>query len=176
MVDLQTVSVVLAAASIVIAALYYLFTLRNARLSRQAQLFMQLYQNFTSRELHKTHIELLDYEWNDYEDFERKYGSDANIESYSKRASLWLWFNGIGLLVEKGLVDPEMVYFTAGNQALWTWAKFESVIKEIGRRYHVEDSLIHFEYLVNELRKISQKRGSTLGTIPESWASYVPEQ
>jgi len=174
MVDLQTISVMLAATSIVIAASYYILTLRNTRLTRQAQLFMQLYQNFTSQDLHKNHIEMLNYEWEDYDDFERKYGSDYNIDSYSKRASLWLWFNGIGLLVQKGLVDPEMVYFTAGNQALWNWNKFETIIKEIGRRYNVSDSFIHYEYLVHELRKIGEKRDSPLTDIPETGAKYVP--
>jgi len=175
MVDLQTLSVILAATSVVIAATYYILTLRNTRLTRQAQLFMQLYQNFTSQELHKNHLELLNYEWDDYDDFERKYGSDTNLESYSKRASLWLWFNGIGLLVEKGLVDPEMVYFTAGNQALWTWAKFESIIKEISERYNVSDAFVHYEYLVNELRKIGEKRDNPLTDIPETFAKFTPE-
>lgn len=142
MVDLQTISIVIAATSVVLAATYYVLILRNTKLTRQAQLFMQLYQNFTSLELHKNVIELLNYEWEDYDDFERKYGSDYNIDAYSKRASVWLWFNGIGLLVQKKLIDPEMVYFTAGNQALWTWAKFESVIKEMYRDISVQNAFL----------------------------------
>jgi len=175
MVDLQTLSLMLAATSIVIAASYYILTLRNTRLTRQAQLFNQVYQTFSTTELHRNYMELLNYEWKDYEDFERKYGSNTNLDSYSKRASLWLWFNGMGLLMQKKLIDPEMVYFTAGNQALWTWAKFEPIIKEICRGYNVSDSFEHFEYLVNEMRKISDRRGSQLADIPETFATYVPE-
>jgi hypothetical protein len=165
----------LAASSIVIAATYYVLTLRNTKLTRQAQLFNQVYQTFSTTDLHKNYMELLNYEWEDYMDFERKYGSNTNLDSYSKRAALWLWFNGIGLLVQKKLIDPEMVYFTAGNQALWTWAKFEPIIKEICRRYNVSDSLMHFEYLVKEMRKISDKRGSSLADVPISFAKLVPE-
>jgi hypothetical protein len=175
MVDLQTISVMLAATSVVIASTYYILTLRNARLTRQAQLFNQVYQTFSSTELHRNYMELLNYEWEDYEDFERKYGSDNNLDSYSKRISLWGWFNGMGLLMQKKLIDPEMVYFTAGNQALWTWAKYEPIIKEMSRRYNVSDSVEHFEYLVNEMRKISDRRGSQLADIPETFARYVPE-
>ena len=91
----------LAATSIVIAASYYILTLRNTRLTRQAQLFNQVYQTFSTTELHRNYMELLNYEWKDYEDFERKYGSNTNLDSYSKRASLWLWFNGMGLLMQK---------------------------------------------------------------------------
>ena len=175
MVDIQTISVMLAATSVVIASTYYILTLRNTRLTRQAQLFNQVYQTFSSTELHRNYMELLNYEWEDYEDFDRKYGSDNNLDSYSKRASLWLWFNGIGLLMQKKLIDPDMVYFTAGNQALWTWAKYEPIIKEICRRYNVSDSFEHFEYLVNEMRKISERRGSQLADIPETFTTYVPE-
>ena len=175
MVAFQTISVMLASTSIVIAATYYILTLRNAKLTRQAQLFNQVYQTFSSTELHRNYMELLNYEWEDYDDFERKYGSNTNLDSYSKRASLWLWFNGLGLLMQKKLIDPEMVYFTAGNQALWTWAKFEPIIKEICSRFNVSDSFEHFEYLVKEMRKISDKRGSSLADIPSSFALHVPE-
>ncbi|MHA2163895.1 MAG: DUF4760 domain-containing protein [Candidatus Thorarchaeota archaeon] len=181
MVDLQTLSVILAALSIVIASTYYISTLRNTRQTRQAQLFMQIYQNFTSTEFNRTQLELMKYEWENYEDFERKYGSDNNVDSYAKRNSHLLWYNGVGLLLQKKLIDPEMVYFTAGNQALWHWAKFGPVIKEIGRRYNVQDALLHFEYLIDEMMKISDKRGETLdyiplGHIPETFTSHVPEE
>ena len=61
----------LADTSIVIAASYYILTLRNTRLTRQAQLFNQVYQTFSTTELHKNYMELLNYEWEDYEDFEK---------------------------------------------------------------------------------------------------------
>jgi hypothetical protein len=40
----------------------------------------------------------------------------------------------------------------------------------------VSDSFEHFEYLVGELTKISEKRGSKLGEVPETFAHYVPEK
>ena len=175
MVEYETISVIFTGLSISLAAFYYISTLRNTRLTRQAQLFNQVYQTFSSTELHRNYMELINYEWEDYDDFERKYGSNTQLDSYSKRASLWVWFNGLGLLMQKKLIDPEMVYFTAGNQALWTWAKFEPIIKEICSRMNVSDSFEHFEYLVKEMRKISDKRGSSLADIPSTFGLHVPE-
>jgi len=57
MVDIQTVGVLITAASVTVAAIYYMFTLRinqkNVKTTletRQAQLFMGIYDKFSSKE------------------------------------------------------------------------------------------------------------------------------
>ena len=44
--DVQTIGVLVTAASVSMAAIYYAFTLRNQNRTRQAQLFMQIFQRF----------------------------------------------------------------------------------------------------------------------------------
>jgi hypothetical protein len=53
MADLRTISVVIATASVVIAATYYILIVRNIILTREAQIFMQLYQGYTSEDVDK---------------------------------------------------------------------------------------------------------------------------
>jgi hypothetical protein len=82
LVDAQTIGVLVTAASVTVAAIYYSLTLRtNQRNSkanletRQAQLFMQLYTTFSSYEFKTKWHNIMDVlEWRDYEDFWAKFG------------------------------------------------------------------------------------------------------
>jgi len=75
---LQTISVVIAAASVVIGVINSIYSSRIAEKqrqtqidSRQAQLFMQIYNQFTM-EKYKQLIEVNSWEWKDYDDFTEK--------------------------------------------------------------------------------------------------------
>lgn len=50
MVDLQTVSVTVASASVVVAAIYYIFQVRHQRKTRDTELVMRLYAIFSKKE------------------------------------------------------------------------------------------------------------------------------
>ena len=41
-------------------------------------------------------------EWDDYADFERKYGSDNNPKAYAQRLTLWNTYNNSGVLLKTG--------------------------------------------------------------------------
>ena len=78
---LQTISYIAGATGVAIAALFYVLNLRisqrNQRLTletRKAQLYMQIYQQLRSEESQRRIIDVLNMEWKDYDDFERKYG------------------------------------------------------------------------------------------------------
>jgi hypothetical protein len=55
----------------------------------------------------KKYFEIMNYEWKDYEDFEKKYGSDNNVEAASKRYSLWSDYNHVGTMMRKGIISVE---------------------------------------------------------------------
>lgn len=87
MVDAQTFGVLVTAVSVSVAAVYYVMTLRVQQTNmkhtletRQAQFFIQFYQNgFGTVEGLKRWIEILHYEFKDYDEFEEKYGSENNL-------------------------------------------------------------------------------------------------
>jgi hypothetical protein len=175
MVDLQTISVVIAAASVVIAATYYILIVRNTILTRQAQLFMQLYQGYASEDVNKRQIELLNMEWENYHDFETKYGSDINPDHYARRSAQLQWFNGIGLLVKENLIDLDLVYNTVGHGALMLWTKYESIIREQRDHYRVPEHSKGLEYLANEIKRIRKQKGYPTEP-PETLTRYVPDK
>jgi hypothetical protein len=80
----------------------------HATETRQAQLFMQIRGNY-DMDMIRRRYELQNWEWDDYEDFMSKYGPDTNLESWSKLISVGQYFEDIGVLVKRGLIDPDLV-------------------------------------------------------------------
>ena len=51
-----------------------------------------------------------DCDWTDVEDFWNKYGPDTNTEFYTSFGRLAYYFDGIGVLVKRNLVEKEAIY------------------------------------------------------------------
>jgi len=109
MVDYGTLSIVLTGIGIIVAISYYTLTLRNANRTRQAQLFMQLYDRWVDVEFKQLQREVSEMSWVDYDDYLRKYGPQSNPEANDKTRSLGAYFEGIGVLVNRRLIEASMV-------------------------------------------------------------------
>jgi len=160
MVDYQTLSIVFTGLSISIAAFYYISTLRNTRKNqqlqletRQTQLFMQIYQQLSSEESMATWAELLNDEFDDYDEYMRKYDSTVNPRHFGKRGHIWYTYNSIGYLLEDGLIPIDLAYKLVGTLAILQWQKWGDMILEIRERQSYPTYFEGFSYLVNELTK-----------------------
>jgi hypothetical protein len=136
---------------------------------------MDIDQEMKSYDSYSRIIELLNMQWEDYDDFEKKYGSDDNPGNFATRMSVWYSLNNIGMLMKDGFIDADTAYDQLGElTSIWIWKKFESVIKENRRRYNVPNNFQYFEFLYNEVMKVRDKRGVT-APVPETFAKYIPE-
>jgi len=164
-------------AGILVGIIYYITIMRNSQRNqelarkaqeqsvetREAQLFMQIYQQLTSIESQKTWGELLNMEWDDIEDYRKKHDSTVNLDSWGKRGHIWWSYSTIGMMVKKGLIDPEMVYMTLGNMVIMQWDKWSEVIydtRERSVRQGVKGGpymFKGFEYLNDEMVKLLEK-------------------
>ncbi|MGD0805643.1 MAG: hypothetical protein ABSA11_16400 [Candidatus Bathyarchaeia archaeon] len=170
MVDAQTIGVLVTATSVTVAAIY-IMNLRETRKTRKMQ-FLQ--QNLTSLgvEGYKQYVTLMNMEWRDYDDFERKYGSDNNPEAYSLRLANWSYYNNLGYLVSEGLIDPDTLLDLQGEGTIWMWMKWESIIKEIRVRYGQLELVKWFDYLVERLVEVSRRRGVNV-ELPKTFMRYT---
>jgi len=58
--------------------------------TRQAQLFMELYNRYSTKEFRQQALTVRNiYSWTDYEDFMSKYGLENNPDAYSNISSLF---------------------------------------------------------------------------------------
>jgi len=166
MVDVQAVSVVIAAASVVAAAAGSIMQSRKAERMRKTELFMQLFSPFSDPVLVSNWNEIVHHwKWTDYDDYWKKYGQkETEAPKFVATAS---FFNGLGLLVKMGLLDVDTVRKWSPEACLWFWEKMEPIVREGRERLKAKGRAEHkiwgnVEYLYNEL----QKREQTLQTQP----------
>ena len=127
--DIQTLTVVITGIGVLIAAVNQIFTSREAnrhRLTeietRQAELFMQVYSQWSSKEFQKAYgLVRAVYQWDTPEEWVEKYYPDKNIEAYGDFRILTTFMNGLGVLVKKELIDIELVEELLGGRILWFW-------------------------------------------------------
>jgi len=160
---ITSISAMVAAAGVLVGVFLSYLELRNiARQretevdTRQAQLFMDLYNHYYSKETMRDEDEVIyQWKWKDFEDFWKKYGPETNVEAFSKWDSLETYMKGVGVLVRRKLIDPDLVKDLMGTSIILHWEKFGSVVKEIRRRYwpHALEGL---EYLYDEMKKREQ--------------------
>ena len=182
-VTLQTLLTYLTLISVPVGVFYHIMTLRNTRKNqetqletRQAQLFMNLYETYRSLEFRKQWTMILQQEWTDIDDFMEKYGSDNNPEAWSNWMSVASFFHGIGILVKKGLVQPSLLDELISPNVFMAWVMmgpivkgFEEYVKRPSIRNRYRDAEGHslskifkswsgFEYLYDELKRREQQR------------------
>jgi hypothetical protein len=181
---------------LLIGIFYYVTTLRNAQKTReltlqsqeltrkaqeqsletrQAQLFMQIYRDMISPEHFIGTNELYSMEWEDWDDYNRKYGSENNPENYALRYSTWSRISGVGLLVKAGLIDVGSVHDLMRTTILWQWAKFGDIIIRSREEWNMDNFMDGFEFIADEIVKETERRGQS-ADVPESFAKHVPKE
>ncbi len=154
MVEMQTISIVLTGIGMIIALVYYGFQIRNQNRTRQVQLFMSLYSQMRSKEFVRDTRELSSWQWEGFEDFRNKYGSRADKEANTLYYSIANFFDGIGVLVRRGEIDPKLVEELMSSWIIWFWEKFGDIIKEY-RKVSYPQYLESVEYLYNKIKPIA---------------------
>jgi hypothetical protein len=170
MVDIQTVSIAIASASVVAGVVYYALMLRNQSKvrqdmvkTRQADLLMRLYSTYGSKEFQDALWTVHNLEFEDYNGYLKKYGSTASVTPANR--AIWTvgwFFNGMGLLLHNRIADIDQVDDLFGYAVVWMWEKVKPIIIEGYRSQpKMQKSMRWFEYLYKEMKKREQKPLST---------------
>jgi len=174
LINLVDFSIITAALGVIAGVINSIYASRLGHKSRQIRLISQL-SRYTQEEFQKQEYQLFALEWDDYDDFEKKYGSDFNLDQFSKRYAIWSEYNKMGFLLKTGLVDVDTLLGFLGGQLplLWLWHKYESIIREQRRRYKQPDLFVWWEHAANEIQRYYSMKGHT-DMIPEN-ISYVSD-
>lgn len=158
MIDLQSVSVAITAISVSVAATYYILAIRSTQRNmrttletRQAQFFMQIYTIFHQTEFFENFTEIIGWKWKDYDDFMEKYGPRSNQKAFDKLGSIGAFFEGIGVLVHRGLIDASLVGQLMSRHIIMFWEKISPISLEMRRRLQMPVD-VWLEYLYNEIK------------------------
>jgi len=158
MVDISTVSIVIAAASVVAGVIYYSFQLRHQTKTRQTDLIIRLYSTYGSNEFREALLKVWNVQSKDYEDFVKKYGSWTFEGPVQKAmAMVGVFFEGIGVLLYKKLIDPSLTYDLFNTPIRLCWEKCKPVFLGLRKQYNDPTVFMWSEYLYNELQKREQR-------------------
>ena len=160
MVDIQAISVIIAAASVALAALNSILasrrTERNEQLTletRQASLFMQLFSISDIREFIEDFGKIAyQFEYKNLEDWEEKYGPLVDLSKYSSWARVGRFFDGVGILVRKNLIDANLVTELLREIVINSWESMRIWVYEIRELMNTPEVWENFEYLYNEVK------------------------
>jgi hypothetical protein len=156
-IDLANLSIIIASLSVVAGVILAVLQLRDQVKNRQAQLVVKLYSHFSSPEF----IENMDFTLN----LLKNIGPDNMPESWLSKDPSWdarinsvmAFFEGIGVLVKRKLIDINLVADMLSSPIIMVWEANE--LRVMTRRKVLQRDQIWdwFEYLYHEIQKIPSK-------------------
>jgi len=158
MVLLQTVSIVVASAGVLLAAVYYVWQIRHQTKLRRTDLVWRMSLTLYADDYREAILKVLNLDFKDYEDFAEKYGpylSDSpTMRALTKINTL---YDSMGTLVRKKLIDPELANSAFGYASRRAWEKVKPIIEGYRRAIGVPEYLGDFEYLYNEMMRLERQ-------------------
>ena len=121
--------------------------------TRQAQLFMQLYSIYESKDFLKDYTDIWRYEYSDIKDWMQKYHPMVNPEAYASFMRVGRFYEGVGILVEKRLISMDLVLELMREAIIFNWDRLKVHAYRQRELTHMP-IWSHFENLANEVRAI----------------------
>jgi len=157
MVDISTLSSLVAAISVVFGVIFAVLQLRDLVKTRQTDLVMRLYSAYGSKEFQEAWVETLRLEFKDYNDYLKKYGATSEKSVYTSVNMVASFFEGIGILLHRKLVDIALVDDLFSSDIIVTWHKMKPIVEGWRKHFNRPQISEWFEYLHNEMQKREQK-------------------
>ena len=160
MVDITEISAVVAATGVLVGVIYYILDMRNQARVRQTDLIMRLYSTIMTKEFVENDVSIFKQEVHDLEGFMHKYGSFLQFMESSDYVPYMMdheFFEGVGILLHKRLIDIELVDDLFSTPIITIWEKTLPITEAL-REYFKRPQLSEwFEYLYNEMKNREQK-------------------
>ena len=150
--DISTISVVVASASVIAGVIYYMLETRHQRITRQTESILRLSPWFSmnAKELQEAISRVCSVDYTDYADYLAKY--DGKPEQTSLKL-LGNYFEGMGLLVYRKLVETEIVFDFWGDLAQSIWEQNEELVVAMRKDSDAPRMFEFWEYLSKEMKK-----------------------
>ena len=156
MVDLTSISAMLAAIGVTVGVVFAILQLRDLVKTRQTDLAMRLYQHFGTKEFMDSWWQVATREEKDYNEYVKKYGGVELLQ-------LGTFFEGIGILLHRKLMDINMARDLFSDSIKLIWEENGPILKKMVEQRNIPKGWQWFEYLYQEM----QKREQTLQQIPQ---------
>jgi hypothetical protein len=160
MVDIQTVSIAIASASVVAGVVYYALQIRHQNKIRQTDLLVRIspWLSISSSELQAAAVRTLNLEFTGYDDFVKKYGK-IHSEKPEQTAVLAVanYLDALGILARRRLVDVDLIFEFWSGDIPDLWEKIKPLVEGMRKKSNYP-ILVNAEYLYNEMKKREQRQ------------------
>ena len=149
MVDISTVSIVIASASVIAGVVYYALQLRHQIKQRQTDLLVRLFSMSMTKDFAEAWEKVAERETLDFWAYHEKYGFVEADEVF--------WFlEQLGRLLQKRLIDIDQIPVPSG-QIKVMWEKMKPIMEGARKLWNEPKVAYGFEYLYNEIKKREQQ-------------------
>lgn len=157
MVDITGISAIVAAAGVLVGVVLTVLELNHLAKSRRTDSIWRIVSSFNSKEYLEAYMKVLSLEFNDYDDFTRKYGDlrSGKCEVGAPFRMVCNLFETAGFLFHNGLIEYEIASQFPVTVA---WEKVKPIIEGFRKEFNSSQSFEWFEYLYNEIKKREQRQ------------------
>ncbi len=145
-------STAIAALSVVIGVVFAIIQMRDAAKARHTELIIELNPALKVGidDISEALPRIWSLDYDDYEDYLAKYGDPLGDRSYYVVTE---YYNGLGFLLHRGLVDIEEIEYLLSGTVSETWEKVQPVVEGMRRQHGISDLCEWFEYLYERVRE-----------------------
>ena len=151
--DIPSISAIVAAVGVLVGVTLAYLEVRTLVKQRQTDVVMGLYSTFSSNEWLEAYHKVIHSEYKDYSDFVKRGWLDVH--------KVGIFFEGIGVLLLRKLVDVSLVDDLFSGVIKIGWEKMKTVIEDHRKREDYPQAYEWFEYLYNELLKRERRLQQT---------------
>ena len=101
---------------------------------------------------------LLDWEWNDYEDFMEKYGPENNRDAFITMDMSLGRLEALGIYIKHGYINPEIVDDFISGYIVRIWIKFKPFVYGFRENQNRPAAFEHVEYLYEQIKPIYEEQ------------------
>jgi hypothetical protein len=156
MVDVSTVSIVVASAGVLAGVIYYILEIRHQSRLRQTESVIRLspWFNMNAREVQEAITQVCSIEYENYDDYLERYSGKPEQMMLKVLGN---YFEGIGILVYRKLVEADIVYDFWGDIIQSSWEKIKPLIVDMRKDSGDLNMFGFWECLYDEMKKRKQK-------------------
>jgi len=151
LVDIETISIVIASAGVIAGVIYYILEIRHESKIRQMDLLMRLFSTFDSNEFQEEYIKFLDLKITDYDDYVKTYGLKGLFKIFP-------FFEALGIMLNKKMVSLDLVEQMYSQSIQIMWEKSKPIQEGLRKKYNQPKWGEWFEYLYDEVKKREQRK------------------
>jgi hypothetical protein len=129
--------------------------LRDIKETRQAQLFMQIYNHLRDEKFQNYLIELRQWDRITYDEIQEMHDKNPDLpEMMAKMNYVTSFFEGVGVLVDEGFLDIKLVFNLMATFLFNYWINMRPLVNEFRTRANRPEIWRHTEFLYQELMKL----------------------